>query len=146
MLLTIPELKKAYIDTGLVRYVYKDFPLAFHPHAHQAAVAARCAGAQGDYWGMHDTLFYSQSAWVSLEDVTPTFVSFAQALKLDTRAFQACLESGQFDNEIAADVQAAKAAGVSGTPSFLVNGQLLVGAYPYKEFQRRIDAALENAK
>jgi protein-disulfide isomerase len=142
VLLTIPEIKKNYIDTGKVRYVFKSFPLSFHPNAEKAAEAAQCAGAQGAFWAMHDKLFSEQSAWSGLADVNDTFAGYAEEMGLNVAAFRTCLESGQFAAQIAQEVQEGKAAGVGGTPSFLINGQLMVGAYPYAEFERRIEAEL----
>ena len=143
MLLTVPEIKKNYIDTGKVRYIFRDFPLSFHPNAQKAAEAAHCAGAQGAYLEMHDKLFSAQSAWSGLALVTDTFAGYAGEMGLDVAAFRTCLESGQFAAQIAQEVKAGQAAGVGGTPSFLLNGQLMVGAYPYSEFQKRIEAELD---
>jgi len=142
VLLTIPEIKKNYIDTGKVRYIFRDFPLSFHPNAEKAAEAAHCAGAQGAFWAMHDKLFSAQSAWSGLADVNDAFAGYAGQMGLDVAAFRACLESGQFAAQITREVQEGQAAGVGGTPSFLINGQLMVGAYPYSEFERRIEAEL----
>ena len=142
MLLTIPQIKKNYIDTGKVRYIFRDFPLSFHPNAQKAAEAAHCAGAQGAYMAMHDKLFSAQSDWSGLAEVNDTFAGYAGDMGLDVAAFRACLESGQFAAQIAQEVQEGQAAGVGGTPSFLINGQLIVGAYPYAEFERRIEAEL----
>ena len=142
MLLTIPEIKKNYIDTGKVRYIFKNFPLAFHTHAQKAAEAARCAGAQGAFWAMHDKLFSAQSEWSGLAEVTNVLTSYAGEMGLDVVAFRACLTSGQFAAQVAQEVKEGQAAGVGGTPSFLINGQLMVGAYPYSEFEKRIEAEL----
>ena len=142
MLLTVPEIKKNYIDTGKVRYIFRDFPLAFHPNAQKAAEAAHCAGAQGAFIEMHDKLFSAQSAWSGLAAVTDAFAGYAKELGLDVAAFRTCLESGQFAAQIAQEVKAGQSKGVGGTPSFVLNGKLMVGAYPYSEFQRRIEAEL----
>jgi len=142
VLLTIPEIKKNYIDTGKVRYIFRNFPLAFHANAQKAAEAALCAGAQGGFWPMHDKLFAAQSAWSGLADVTDAFAGYAGELGLDAAAMRVCLESGRFAAQVALEVKEGQAAGVGGTPSFLLNGQLMVGAYPYSEFQRRIEAEL----
>lgn len=132
-----------YIDTGQVYYVFKDLPLSFHPNAQKAAEAARCAGAQGAYLPMHELLFTQQSQWSGQDAAASlrTFVAYAGELGLDTEAFLACVESGQFAAQIAQDMQEARQAGISGTPSFLINGQLLVGAYPFENFQQMIEAA-----
>jgi protein-disulfide isomerase len=141
----MPQIQETYIDTGQVRYVFKDFPLAFHPNAQKAAEASRCAGVQGAYWPMHEQLFEDQAAWSGLDpaQAVETFVGYAADMGLDAEAFRRCLASGQFAEQIAADLQAGQEAGARGTPSFLVNGQLLVGAYPFETFQQMIEAELE---
>lgn len=146
MLQTLPKLKEAYIDTGQVRYVVKDFPLPSHPNASVAAEAARCAGAQGAYWSMHDLLFDAQKQWSPQgpEQVVDTFVGYAQDLELDPVAFRQCLDSGEFGEQVRLDLWEGEQAGVQGTPSFRINGQLITGAYPFETFQELIEAELEN--
>ena len=141
----MPQIQETYIDTGQVRYLFKDFPLAFHPNAQKAAEASRCAGAQGAYWPMHEQLFEEQSAWSGLDpaQAVEAFVGYAAAMDLDVEAFRLCLASGQFVEQIEADFKAGQEAGVRGTPSFLINGQLLVGAYPFETFQQMIEAELD---
>lgn len=140
---TYPALLEQYIDTGKVRLEFRDFPLDnIHPNATPAAVAARCAGEQGDYWGMHDRLFGNQDQWSGLADPSETFQGYAAEMGLDTEAFLACLASGQFDEAIAQDLQAGQAAGITGTPSFLINGNLVVGAQPLAAFQQALDTLL----
>ena len=139
---TYPSLLKDYVDSGKVRLEFRDFPLSFHPNADEAAVASNCAAEQDAYWAMHDMLFSGQSTWSELPDAKPTFVGYAGDLGLDTAAFEACLSSGKFDGTIQQDIAAGQKAGVSGTPSFLINDQLLVGAQPYQVFQNAIDTVL----
>jgi protein-disulfide isomerase len=140
---TYPAILEKYIDTGQVRLEFRDFPLeSIHPNAKAAAVAARCAGEQGDYWGMHDRLFGNQAQWSGLADPSETFQSYAGEMGLDTAAFLTCLASGTFDEAIAQDLQAGQAAGVSGTPSFLINGTLVVGAQPFSAFEQALDTLL----
>lgn len=147
MLQTLSQIKEAYIETGLVRYVVKDFPLPSHPNAAIAAEAARCAGAQGAYWPMHDLLFDLQKQWSPLgpEQVVQAFVGYAEELELDTAAFGQCLDSGEFGELVRLDVWEGEQAGVQGTPSFRINGQLIRGAYPFEAFQELIEAELESA-
>ena len=123
---TYPSLLKDYVDSGKVRLEFRDFPLSFHPNADEAAVASNCAAEQDAYWAMHDMLFSGQSNWSELPDAKPTFIGYAGDLGLDTAAFEACLSSGKFDETIQQDIAAGQKAGVSGTPSFLINDQLLV--------------------
>lgn len=141
----MPLIKKTYIDTGQVRYVFKDLPLSFHANAQKAAEAGRCAGAQGAFWEMHDALFEFQSEWSRQESAAfiDTLVGYATKIGLDGVAFRGCLESGQFTQLIAQSIKEARQAGITGTPSFLINDQLLVGAYPFEDFQRMIQAELE---
>jgi protein-disulfide isomerase len=141
---TMPQIQETYIDTGKVHYVLKDFPLSFHANAEPAAVAARCAGAQDAYWAMHDHLFEQQTYWGGLDKakLPETFATYADVLGLDVAAFEACLASDEFDKAIEANLLEGQESGVQGTPSFLINGRLLVGAYPFEEFQKRIEAAL----
>ena len=147
MLQTLSQIKEAYIETGLVRYVVKDFPLPSHPNATIAAEAARCAGAQGAYWAMHDLLFDLQKQWSpqGSEQVIDAFVAYAEDLQLDSVAFRECLDSGEFGELVRLDVWEGEQAGVQGTPSFRINGQLIRGAYPFETFQELIEAELENA-
>ena len=147
MLLTLPQLKRTYIDTGLVRYVAKDFPLSSHANAATAAGAARCAGAQGAYWAMHDLLYTRQGQWSSqgAEQVVEAFVAYSEELGLDGVSFRECMDTGEFEELIRQDLWEGEQAGVRGTPSFLINGQLIQGAHPFETFQQLIEAELENA-
>ena len=147
MLQTLAQIKEAYIETGLVRYVAKDFPLPSHPNAAIAAEAARCAGAQGAYWPMHDLLFNLQKQWSPLgpEQVVDAFVGYAGDLELDPVAYRQCLDSGEFGEMVRLDVWEGGQAGVQGTPSFRINDKLIKGAYPFEAFQELIEAELEKA-
>jgi protein-disulfide isomerase len=144
VLQTLPKINEAYIQTGQVRYVVKDFPLSSHANAQVAAEAARCAGVQGGYWAMHSRLFEDQKEWASQAeaDVIKTFAGYAQDLGLDGGLLRLCLESGQFRELVLQDVRDGQQAGVQGTPSFLINGQLFAGAYAYEMFEEIIEAAL----
>ena len=134
---TYPQLKKDYIDTGKVKLVFKDFPLGFHAQAQKAAEAARCAGEQEKYWEMHDKLFSNQES-LSVENEK----KWAKDLGLNSGKFDSCLDSGKYAKDIQADSSYGQSIGVSGTPSFFVNGKQLVGAQPYSAFQAAIDAEL----
>jgi protein-disulfide isomerase len=144
VLQTLPKIDETYIQTGKVRYVAKDFPLPSHANAQVAAEAARCAGLQGGYWAMHDRLFQDQKEWASQDRTTAieTIAGYAQELELDGETLRRCVESGQFGELIRQDQWEGQQAGVQGTPSFLINGQLFVGAYPYEAFEAFIEAAL----
>ncbi|UCD03461.1 MAG: DsbA family protein [Candidatus Aenigmatarchaeota archaeon] len=133
---TLPQIKTNYIDTGKVKFVYRDFPLSFHPNAQKAAEAAECAGEQGMYWEMHDKLFETGQLDVS------SLKQHAVNLNLDSSQFDSCLDSGKYASEVQKDMQEGASAGVSGTPTFFINGIKVVGAQPYAAFQQVIDAQL----
>lgn len=139
---TYPQLIEEYVDTGIVRYVFKDFPLnSIHPQAAEAAQAARCAGDQGAFNEMHDVLFQRQMQW-SGQTPTTLFVAFAEELGLDSDAFEQCLTSGKYIDAVNADLDQGLELGVTGTPAFFINGYLVSGAQPYSLFQQAIESLL----
>jgi protein-disulfide isomerase len=144
---TLPQLLETYIETGQVRYIFRDFPLPSHANARPAAEAARCAGDQAAYWQMHERLFAEQEQWAELgpDDLRATFVAYAGELGLDTEAFQQCLESGVYTELVQQDQVEGYEAGVEGAPSFFINDRFAAGAYPFENFQGMIEAALAGA-
>lgn len=136
---TLGQIDEQYIKTGKVKYEFRDFPLSFHPNAQKAAEAGQCALAQGNeyFWKLHDKMFENQKS-LSVDN----YKAWARELGLDGKEFDTCLDSGAMASKIAANMQAGQAAGVQGTPGFLINGQLVSGALPFSEFQKVIDAKL----
>ncbi len=134
---TLPQLEQQYIDTGKVKFVYRDFPLASHQQAQKAAEAAECAGDQGKYYEMHDILFES-----GVNGGVDSFKQYASSLSLNTGEFDDCLDSGKYTDEVKNDLKDGQAAGVRGTPSFFINGVPLRGAQPFSAFQEIIEAEL----
>ncbi len=115
---TLAELRARYGDR--VALYYLNYPLPSHPHARPAAEAAMCAAAQGKYAAFHDFLFaHSQD----LEHAD--YAAWAQGLGLDRAAFQACESSGDAGKRVEDDIREGIAAGVNGTPTFVVNGRLV---------------------
>jgi protein-disulfide isomerase len=139
---TYPQILEEYVDTGIVRYVFKDFPLnSIHAQADEAAQAARCAGEQGAFHEMHDVLFQRQMAW-SGQTPTALFVGYAEDIGLDSSAFEECLTSGKYADAVNADLDQGLQLGVTGTPAFFINGYLVSGAQPYSLFQQAIESLL----
>lgn len=136
---TLKEVVRLYPKQ--VRIAFRDFPIAgLHPKAAKAAEAARCAGEQGKFWEYHDLLFESQA------QATPAdFKRFAEQLKLDASRFATCLDSGKHAAAVASDVQEGTRLGITGTPTFFINGRLVVGALPLETFQRLIDRELRRS-
>jgi Na+/H+ antiporter NhaA len=132
-----PAVRDLLRDFGDVRYVWRHLPLAdVHPHAELAAAASEAAAAQGAFWPMHDLLFAHQGA---LE--LPDLVAYAERLGLDTDRFAGDLESGAGERRIADDVEGADLSGVSGTPTFFVNGLRHYGAYDLDALSTAVRAA-----
>jgi protein-disulfide isomerase len=142
---TLQQIRKDYVDTGKVKLIFRDFPLSFHPHAQKSAEAAECANLQGKYWEMHDKLFENQTSLDNSSDYISDLKRYAADLKLDTAKFNSCLDNGDTAAEISKDFNDGAAAGISGTPSFFINGQKIVGAQPYSAFKAAIDAELAKA-
>ncbi len=130
---TLPQILEAY--EGKVRFVFRDFP--FHTYAQKAAEAAECADDQGQFWAYHDTIFQNQSA-LTLDDLK----KYAADLGLDTAAFDECLDLGKYEEEVQSDLQAGLGYGVGGTPTFFINGRVMVGAQPFAAFQALIEEEL----
>ena len=136
-----PLLDEEYINTGQVYYIYKDFPI-LGPQSLTAALAAECAGAQGQYWAMHHWLFSNQSAWKRKSDAAQIIQAAAAAAGLDVGAFGRCLESGEYLEEVRADAEEARKAGARGTPAFLINGRLFSGFQPWERMRSIIEQVL----
>lgn len=132
-------MRDAYGDK--VKFVWKDFPLtSIHPDAVKASEAAHCAGDQGRYWEYHDVLFQHQRALQ-----VPQLKKYAADLKLDTAAFDRCLDSGKYAGKVQAGLQEAVKLGLSSTPSIFINGRLVMGAQPFEAFQAIIDEELQRS-
>ena len=126
----------AYPDQ--IRFVYRDFPLSgLHAQAVPAAEAAGCAFEQGRFWQFHDALLQSE------EDLSPAlYARIAEGIDLDVAAFNECVATRRYAEEVQADYADGLRAGVSGTPTFFINGVPLVGAQPLSGFQQIIDREL----
>jgi protein-disulfide isomerase len=124
-----------------IRFAFRHFPIArAHPHALPAALAAEAAGAQGQFWPMHDTLFENQNA---LED--DDLVGYAGDLGLDVDRFIADIESGTHLQKVRSDFRSGIRSGVNGTPTFLVDGQRFDGSWADGSLTRTL-AALVRAR
>jgi protein-disulfide isomerase len=124
-----------------VRIVFKDFPLPSHKLAPLAHEAARCAGAQGQYWPYHDRLFAAQP-----EFERDDLLRYASEVGLARDAFVACLDTHRWAPAVEADLAQGRALGVRSTPSFLINGRPLIGAQPIEVFRTAIDDALQETR
>ncbi|MCY4525150.1 MAG: DsbA family protein [Anaerolineaceae bacterium] len=135
---TLPQIRERYGDQ--VRIVYRDFPLLGDTST-EAAIAARCAEAQDNFWPYHDLLFENQGTLGE----PGIFLNYARALDLDPIAFNNCLVEQQPIESIAADFRDAQDLGIRGTPAFFINGRPLLGAREFEAFARIIDEELAAA-
>src|SRR5947209_15011772 len=133
------DIRKNYIETGKVRFYSFDLPLEFHKNARPAAVAAHCAGEQGHFWSMRESLIGNGSR------LGPDMIlDIARGLYLDVPAFQTCVDRGQYDARVQATAKQAAELSIQGTPTFVigkstpdgVDGTVLIGAMPYANCER----------
>jgi protein-disulfide isomerase len=142
----LPRLKRDYVDTGKVLYVFRHLPLDSHPDAPAVGAAAACAGRQGKFWEMHDR-FFATAARVGPADLG----THALLLGLDLARFRTCLER-EGREEVRADAALGQQLGISGTPAFIFGTNLgnesmapltsISGADTFEAFARAIDALL----
>ena len=127
-----------------VRLIFRNFPLAMHQHAREAALAAEAAGLQGRYWEMHDTLYREQPVWSSSSDVRTLFISYAESLGLDLQQFKRDMESEKVRARIESDQVRAKSLGVQTAPSLFVDKREMGANDRNPEGVRRlVDAAVK---
>lgn len=121
-----------------IRFVYRDFPsLGGQPEAE----ASQCANDQNDFWVYHDALFSSEKTYSSVDQL----VTLAGDLQMNTSTFRDCLAGGKYRDEVQADYQDGRKYGITGTPTFFINGIRLIGAQPLNVFERVIDQQLAAA-
>ena len=132
-----PDVKKLKDEFGdKIAFTYKDFPLPNHSRAEKAAEAARCASKQNKFWEFHDELFHSKELDVD------QLKAQARALQLDSAQFDKCLDSGEQAAAVTKDRKEGLKLGISGTPSFFVNGHYLSGALDYAGLREVIEQQL----
>jgi protein-disulfide isomerase len=126
-----------------IRYVLKDLPLtSIHPEAAPAAIAAHCANEQDSFWEFHDQLFI-QAQGLNAQ----AYQTYAENLGLNMSAFNDCLDSGDYDQAVLADIDILTSSGVPlSTPTFFINGQYIAGAQPFEAFAQVIETELAAAE
>lgn len=145
---TEQQIVDTYVKTGKVYYTYIPYGptgLYIGPESEAAAQAAYCAGDQGKFWEFHDILFANHTG-ENVGDFTDKRLSaFAKAIKLNTGEFQACLQNDKFGEKLKEGITQGQQAGIEGTPSFIINGKIVLGAQSFEAFKTEIEAALSAA-
>ena len=141
---TLPRVKDAYIKTGQVKFIFRDFAF-LGEESFRAAEAARCAGEQGKFWDYHDYLYGHQKGENEGAFSDANLKKFADVLKLDRTLFDACFDSGKYRDAVERESMLGKELGVSGTPTTFVNGKAITGAIPFSSLDKDIQSALETA-
>jgi protein-disulfide isomerase len=140
-----PVLKEVLTKYGdKIRFEYKHYPLPMHPYAPQAAMAAEAAGQQGKFFEMADKLFMNQKVWTESPTPQSFFVQYAGELGLDQKKFATQMNASVLRDHINANKDEASKMGLTGTPTFFLNGQKMEIA-SYEDFVKQVAAAVDPA-
>ena len=146
---TFPDIRKNYVETGKIRYMFSNFPLdSIHPQAFKAHEAAACAGDQSKYWEMHTQLFSNQRALLPAQ-----LEKYAANIGMDVAIYKACVASSKHAAKVRQEFTTASNLGIEGTPTFVIGragtgdakmkaAKVLVGAQTFETFKEAIDALL----
>jgi protein-disulfide isomerase len=134
-----------YIENGTLRLEWRDFPYLGN-ESRRAAVAARAAQEQGKFWDYHDVLFDNQRSPNSGAFSNENLVGFAREVGLDIGRFEAAITSGEYEAVVEKDFREGQDAGISSTPSFVINGRVLVGPQPLETFEQVIEEEARKAE
>ncbi len=136
-----PAIENEFVKTGKVRWIFVNYPLtSIHPNAVPAAAFAMCAAKFDKFWPAHDLLFLHQETWAPLKNPAPFLMTLVDSLKLPKPAMAACLEKQETVALIKADADGAVKSGAQSTPTFYIDGSLIVGAQPVELFRYVLDS------
>jgi protein-disulfide isomerase len=138
---TFPLIEENYIRTGKVRFVYRHLAVLGPPSV-QAGIAAECAHEQETFWPYHDRLFATSSPFAF---TSANLKQYAKEVRLDTARFNACLDAQRPREKVERETMVGRTIGMTGTPGFLINRGILIGAHPYQSFQQIIEEQLKEA-
>lgn len=143
-----PTIEQRLIQTGKVRWRYRDFPLDMHQNSRPAAHAAACADEQGKYWAMSQKIYSWQPDWTTKSDPTGIFRDYARALGMDVAKYDDCMETARYAGRIQAGRNEGATLGVGSTPTFVINGRMYPGggAVHYDMLKAMLDSLERTAK
>jgi protein-disulfide isomerase len=134
------KIKEEY--AGRINFVFRHYPLQGHLNAFNAAMAAESAANQGKFWEMHDKLYEKQKEWSDSDKWLDIFIKYAKDLGLDIEKFKTDMNDTRLGERIRADQTDGNAAGLTATPTFYLNGEMLVGVPDYGKLKEKIDKLL----
>lgn len=130
-----PQLIEQYVDTGRVRFEWRNMPI-FGRFSQEAALGSLCADDQNAFWPYHDAVYETVGNLSQSEKNVDTLVKIAGSLDLDTKEFRACIEDGRHFERVRTDYEEGRSLGLTGTPSFMANGILVIGAQPMETWHK----------
>ena len=138
--LQMPTIRKRLIETGKVRWRFRDFPLQQHRHSRLAAHAAACGDEQGKFWPTHDRIFEGQPDWAEERDATALFRRYAGEVGLYPAKYDTCMSAAKYAGRIQASYEEGVRLGVSSTPTLFVGGRLYQGRFDSDAIARLADS------
>jgi len=139
---TMPVLEREYVATGRVRLIFVNWPLPMHRNAEPAAELAMCGARQGKFWQLHDLLYRNQERWAGLVEPGSYFLQLGDSAGANRDSLVACLRAGAVRNIVRSDAEGAVRSGAHSTPTFYIEGGLLVGAQPAEVFRTVLDSII----
>jgi protein-disulfide isomerase len=138
--LQMPTIEERLINTGRLRWRYRDFPLQQHSFSRLAAHSAACADEQGKYWEQHKRIYEGQTEWATVRDAAPILRRYAQAGGLDLGRYDACMKAGKYAGRIQASLDEGIQLGVNSTPTLLVGNKLYRGRFDSDAITKLVDS------
>lgn len=139
---TLPAIERDYVATGKVRLIFVNMPLPMHANAEPAAELAMCAARQHRFWQVHDLLFRHQDRWADLSEPGAFFLALGDSAGANRGQLQECLRSAAMRPVVQADFEGARRSGAHSTPSFYIEGGMVVGSQPFSLFKTVLDSIL----
>ena len=138
--LQMPTIEDRLINSGRLRWRYRDFPLQQHQFSRLAAHSAACADEQGKYWAQHEQIYQNQSEWAAVRDAGPLFRNYARTAGLDLGRYDACMKAGKYAGRIQASYNEGVQLGVSSTPTLLIGNRLYRGRLDSDAIIKMVDS------
>jgi len=138
--LQMPTIEDRLINSGRLRWRYRDFPLQQHQFSRLAAHSAACADEQGKYWAQHEQIYQGQSEWAAVRDAGPLFRNYARTVGLDLGRYDSCMKSGKYAGRIQASYNEGVQLGVSSTPTLLIGNRLYRGRLDSDAIIKMVDS------